>query len=786
MTNKASLQFSVVAGMALLCANAWAGLGKINVRSNLGEPLRAEIPLSGADAAATKIGLAGADTFREFQVDYSGILSSLRFAIVRRGNGAVLRVTSSQPINEPFLRFVVEAQGNGNRSVREYTVLLDPPEYSAARQPANLKQDLPTYADEHLAQRYRGRVHDQLGGAGSATRPGELTATPGASLASLARGVTPRGVSLTQTMAALVQANPRAFINGNPHLLRKGAVLKVPPSVMIKAISMAEAQSILTSHGTTAPAAEHKEASAKEPPTVPATTVHTPSATAGKSTSGVLKLMPAGEANASTSARLSDLENQVAARDKTLKSAEERIAALEAQLRSLQGGTVPPSVVSSAPMAAPAPAAHASAPAHQAAPVVTKPAHPAPIAPPKEEAGPSWTDRLLDNLPLIGGGAVAALLAALLGMRVVQRRRAGGATKTAAAGAAVRAPAVAATTTGHSFMSDFTRSFGEIDAGEVDPIAEAEVYIAYGRDEQAEEILKDALGRDPARHEVRMKLLEIYASREDKESFERVAKEMHAAFDGKGQLWAKAAALGQSVDPGNPLYQTAESPAPAAAPVAPIEALGGMIDLDQELMGMQPQRPIEEQAAPETLMPDFAESAAQGRQEEPQEDALRAALFGEEAEPATPITENMLDFDLDSLAAEAAQSAAQEKEKPPEASSNMLDFDFSLEEMPERSAAEPETPLGVFEPKSEPEPKQPPESPLGDFASLYDTEPEAPLSTSGILVSDDPLSTKLDLAKVYLDMGDSEGAREVLKELVEEAQGPLKDEAQALLTKLGG
>jgi pilus assembly protein FimV len=776
--------------MALLCANAWAGLGKINVRSNLGEPLRAEIPLSGADAAATKIGLAGADTFREFQVDYSGILSSLRFAIVRRGNGAVLRVTSSRPINEPFLRFVVEAQGNGNRSVREYTVLLDPPEYSAVRQPTNLKQDLPTYADEHLAQRYRGHVRDQLGGAGPATRPGELTATPGATLASLARRVQPGGVSLTQTMAALVQANPRAFINGNPHLLRQGAVLKVPPTVKIKAIRMAEAQSILAGQATAAPAAERKEASVKEPPTVPATTVRTSQATAGNSASGVLKLLPAGEANASTSARLSDLENQIAARDKTLKSAEDRIAALEAQLRSLQGGTVPPAVASSAPMAAPAPAAQASAPAHQAAPVVVaKPAHPAPVAPPKEEAGPSWTDRLLDNLPLIGGGAVAALLAALLGVRVVQRRRSGGAAKTAVVGVAARAPAVAAATTGHSFMSDFTRSFGEIDAGEVDPIAEAEVYIAYGRDEQAEEILKDALGRDPARHEVRMKLLEIYAGREDKESFERVAKELHAAFDGKGQLWAKAAALGQTVDPGNPLYQIVESPAPAVAPVAPIDPLGGMIDLDQELMGMQSQRPIKDQAAQEALMPDLAEPAAPSPQEEPQEDALRAALFGEgetKTEPAAPITENMLDFDLDSLAAEAAQSATQEEEKPPEASSNMLDFDFTLEEMPERSAAEPETPLGVFEPKSEPEPKQPAESPLGDFASLYDTEPEAPVSTSGITVSDDPLSTKLDLAKVYLDMGDSEGAREVLKELVEEAQGPLKDEAQALLTKLGG
>lgn len=781
MTTKASLKFSVVAGMTLLCANAWAGLGKIHVSSNLGEPLRAEIPITGADLNINKIGLAGPDAFREFQVDYSGVLSSLRFTVVRRGSGAVVRVTSSQPINEPFLRFVLEAQSNSSRSVREYTVLLDPPDY-AIRQPERIEQDVPAYADEHLSDRYRGRVRDQFGKAGAGTgRPGELRATPGATLAGLASRVKPHGVSLTQTMAALVQANPRAFINGNPNQLLNGAVLKVPPAVMVKAISQAEAKRILAGQGSAAP--EHKEAAAKEPPTVPALTVHTPAAPS-KQASGVLKLMPAGEANAATDARLNDLENQVAARDKTLKSAEERIAALEAQLRSLKGGVAPAAPVASsasAPVVAHAPAsapeaAHpvpASAPAHVVKPVV----HPAVIP---EPPAPSWTDRLLDNLPLVGGGAAAVLLAALLGVAIKRRRGGPGkpSTKAAVAGATARAPAAATPTptSGHSFMSDFTRSFGEIDAGEVDPIAEAEVYIAYGRDEQAEEILKDALGRDPARHEVRMKLLEIYANREDKAGFERVARELHAAFDGKGQLWAKAAVMGQTVDPGNPLYQTVESAAPTAAPTAPIEPLGGMIDLDQELMGMQPQQPIEDLTMPEDLAPDLAEPTAEGLPVDVPEDELRSALFGEEAAVEAPAPENMLDFDLDSLAAEAAQSATEE-EKPAETSANMLDFDFPLDEMAEKAAAEPEPekPIGAVE------------EPLGDFASLYDAEPTPPAEEPvGITVSDDPLSTKLDLAKVYLDMGDSEGAREVLKELVEESQGPLKDEAMALLAKLGG
>ena len=118
-----------------------------------------------------------------------------------------------------------------------------------------------------------------------------------------------------------------------------------------------------------------------------------------------------------------------------------------------------------------------------------------------------------------------------------------------------------------SFLTDFSQAgLGSIDTNEVDPIAEAEVYMAYGRDAQAEEILKEALIKDPGRHEIRLKLLEIYAGRKNLNAFEAVAGEMYAALGGQASpIWDKAAEMGRALDPQNPLYGEQSKTAAAAA-----------------------------------------------------------------------------------------------------------------------------------------------------------------------------------------------------------------------------
>src|SRR4029453_1491360 len=105
-----------------------------------------------------------------------------------------------------------------------------------------------------------------------------------------------------------------------------------------------------------------------------------------------------------------------------------------------------------------------------------------------------------------------------------------------------------------TFNSSFIPAASQLDSNEVDPVAEADVYIAYGREEQAEEILKEALRLQPDRHPVRVKLLEIYSRRGDKASFNAVAEELRDRTGGIGDDWERASKLGRSLDPANAMF----------------------------------------------------------------------------------------------------------------------------------------------------------------------------------------------------------------------------------------
>lgn len=733
----------------LFSTAAWGGLGGIAVRSNLGEVLRADIDLTGsAEDEIVRVGLASPDTFRDLQVDYSPALTSLRFALAYRSNGKpYIRVLSVQPISDPYLRFVVEAKTASGRSIREYTVLLDPLEYPnkaeaiersakaiAAAEPARLKPATP------------GAVRIPLPAPAAApvsAQPDFIVVKRGQTLAQVGRIARAEGATLRQTMAALVLANPSAFVNGDPATLKTGARLKVPTAATARALKPARVSEVLD--GFAAPVAK-PAVKAAEPllprPAVPASTAQP-----------VLKLEQPEQASA-----------PAAAQDAQLKAAQQKIQELEEKLKSLQMAASAASAMAAIPAesaSAPVPAA-ASAPVH-------KPAAVQPASAPEEES-PGLLDQVMDYLPLIAGGSAAVLLgvAAVIFMR---RRKKGIKAATEAAGASILGANTVGRVAGvdeagsNTFLADFTRTgMNGVDAGEVDPIAEAEVYLAYGRDQQAEDILKDALAKDPTRHEVRMKLMEIYASRQDKAAFEAQARELHAAVDGKGSLWSRAAAMGLSIDPSNDLYAGDASPvaAVAAAPVAAAAAAMN-IDLDSELMGEPEPLPQEAFVEPEAIAVD-------------DDDPLRNALFGE---PAVADVAPEPDLDLESLLAQPEPEAVQDEEPAPE-DKHMLDFDFNLD-----------TPEPVATPAPAPAPQAESVDDAFDFdMSTLDSlgsspaaEPAAP-SLDGMSLSDDPLSTKLDLARVYLDMGDKEGAREVLEELAAEAQGALKSEAEALLASL--
>ena len=137
-----------------------------------------------------------------------------------------------------------------------------------------------------------------------------------------------------------------------------------------------------------------------------------------------------------------------------------------------------------------------------------------------------------------------------------------------------------------SFLSDFSQGgMGNIHTDEVDPIAEAEVYLAYGRDEQAEEILKEAVIKDPNRHQLREKLLEIYHQRNDIGAFETLAEELYAALEGRGgDLWDRVAGMGKTLNPDNPMF-TGEGVPAGMASAAPTDM--DMLDMETTEEGDQ-------------------------------------------------------------------------------------------------------------------------------------------------------------------------------------------------------
>lgn len=570
----AKKKLSVLMLSVAFSSAAWAGLGGVVVKSNLGEPLRAEIELSGSDGDVQRVGLATLDTFRELKVDYAPLLSSLRFTLAQRANGRpYIRVTSLAPISEPYLRFVVEAKMPSSRSVREYTVLLDPVDYALPANPA----PAPVAArppSERLAPAPRlpppPRAEREAVNRASSDR---ISVRSGQTLHQLAASLALPNVSLRQVMAALLEANPQAFVAGNPDQLRAGARLKVPPLSQIRALGRERSNSLLA-------AGRAPQAAATAP--VAAAVTAAPAVALAKPAAAAEQLVKLEPVTAPASAPAVDASAVVSEQALQLQQAQQKITELEKRLNALQAAATPQP------------------------------------APPAEERGEPLLDQIMAYLPLIGG-ALAAVLLGLAAIIMLRRRRAAGTGHVGAASTlrkpSLHQPNTEPMTAGNTFLTDFTRSgTGGAEAGDVDPIAEAEVYLAYGRDQQAEEILKEALAKDPTLHEVRAKLLEIYASRQDRAAFEPHARALHDALGGQGTLWDKIAKLGRGIDPANALYGgvavAGEAVADSAFVASPMD-----IDLDNELMGSVPAAAA---AAAEPVAPAV------------DDDPLRAALLGDD------------------------------------------------------------------------------------------------------------------------------------------------------------
>ncbi|MDQ6618671.1 MAG: hypothetical protein M3Z31_03070, partial [Pseudomonadota bacterium] len=214
------------------------------------------------------------------------------------------------------------------------------------------------------------------------------------------------------------------------------------------------------------------------------------------------------------------------------------------------------------------PAAGAGAAASASSAATPKVEAPKPAVKP---AGTETTvvDEVLNAPPWALGAGALALLAGIGAIFAVRRRKSSSFEDSIISGTDIKSNTVFGSTGGgivntgeNSLSSDFSREgLSTIDTDEVDPIAEAEVYLAYGRDAQAEEILKDALKKDPQRQEVYLKLLEIHAQHNKPSAFDTVAAELYAVCHGQGEIWQKTVALGRQLDPNNPMFAEGGVPA---------------------------------------------------------------------------------------------------------------------------------------------------------------------------------------------------------------------------------
>ncbi len=636
-----------------------AGLGRINVLSALGQPLNAEIEVQASpdEISSMSAKMASASVFEQANVAFSPVISLIRVAVEPRGGGAVVKLSSDRPVSEPFVDMVVELNWSAGKLIREYTFLLDPAVSPSKAVSAVATPEVPRAAQAPSASPAPARAAAPASAPARASAPADAyTVQRGDTLSKIANANKPQGVSLEQMLVALLRRNPEAFDGNNMNRLKAGRILSIPDAADASAVPHSEAR-----REVVAQAADFNAYRGRLAETVrtqaPTDTGETQQQSSGRIAPRVTEaprpgddardqvrvsrteMKGAGEGGGSNQERLRMLEEDLAARDRALQDANDRLAELERNIAELQKlielknqgmaaaqasaeqaatPAEPAPAPAPAPVAEPAPAEPSAAPVAETAPAPAEPAPaPAPAEPPPSAAAEpvapapapeppkaaeppppppppapkpspapapvstSFADELFGN-PTLLMGAGAAILALLGGLAVMSRRRKA---NEAASQLAMGAPSelsmgggsVFGTSGGQSvdtgssvIQTDFSQSgMSAIDADEgVDPVAEADVYMAYGRDAQAEEILLDALKADPSRTAVHLKLLEIYAQRNSTAQFEATASELYSRTGGRGDDWARAAEMGRGIDPENPLYSETGVGAAAAAAAA--------------------------------------------------------------------------------------------------------------------------------------------------------------------------------------------------------------------------
>lgn len=911
MVQVRKLVVAIAAASALSSGMAHAlGLGELSVKSTLNQPLLAEIELTdanGINASQLVPSLGTTADLAQAGVTRRAFLSDLTFTpVINPGGKSVLRITSSKPVRDPYVKFLVQVLWPNGRAQREYSLLLDPPKFAdnaapapapapvaAPAQPPSVAPAVTAPAPVAATAPAATPAEAPLP-APAADKSAQYVTSNNDTLWEIAAKVR-NGGTIQQTMLAIQALNPDAFLDGNINRLKKGQVLRLPTAQQTTSLSQSQAVAEVAQQyrawreGRRTPAGTRqvdatRRASAGAAPAQVDARDNLSLVAAGNATSGqngaaadsdlANKLAVTQEAldttrrdNAELQSRMGDLQSQL---DKL-----QRLMALKNdQLAKMQAGAAAPPLANTAlantpPANAPLPATAVDAagapikPAGEIAPEdalaaaqVATPAADQPlavepvVAEPEAEADPFKA--LLDNpvmLGLIGGAAL--LILALLLLFLARRRNAKAEEDKHKRMARVLAEE-------SQFASDMdlnapTDGFDNLDVSSpsykmapaavaaaaanasrerpTDPLVQAEIHIAYGRMNQAIELLEESVREEPQRDDLRLKLMEIYAEQGNHKAFAAHERKLVAA----GKLQAEVAPapapqVAPVIVPPAAEPKVADTAAPvaavaaAAAVAATTAALSTELDakyLEELLADDEPEQAPVIEPEPEVdpldnefdLSLDALEAAPADEvvtvddlDDLLRDDSLSAVDTPVVTEPLSAVSaepDDLSDFDLDLADEDPALSTEDDfliglgddpldlGESEPEKTSVDLelpeDFDLSLadeietEHASEAFASEIDDVNAELDRLSQSLENPPLEEPAftSNDMSAFDDEPEF-----DFLSGTDEAATKLDLARAYIDMGDAEGARDILGEVVDEGDEGQKSEARELLASI--
>ncbi|VAX08990.1 hypothetical protein MNBD_GAMMA26-2234 [hydrothermal vent metagenome] len=874
------------------------GVGDVHLRSALDQAFDAEIDLLSVksdELDGVKVQLASPEAFARIGIERPYFLTKLRFKPSLNAAGkAVIHVTSHIAIREPFLNFLIEVNWAKGRLVREYTVLLDPPvtlknlplpvapPVIRAQAPvaSPLRSTPSAAASKPLAEDYPvPDVESQASDYG----PVQANET----LWRIAMDTRLSGVTVQQMILAIQRNNPHAFYGKNVNNLKQGVILRIPTREEIDFISVREAQTQFSTQvdewkgervsasaaeiGTGVGSVDEEEpisdvvAPADDKLELASATLEDAVATGADEaeTRAVARLEnslelareeneSAKQEQAELSEQVSELESQLADIERMLELRNDQLARIQAETaKNAEEGLLSElEAVQSTPT-----------------PQMDTAAQPDVAQSSDEDILSFIQEQIKQNLIVIAGVGGALVLLLLLILRRRQLADDDELQEGYFVADGTEATEVLGGETGEdtkipsademeaSLLSEFSHSeMDDVqdDTGEVDPVAEADVYIAYGRYQQAEELLRQAMQHNPDKLNSHFKLLEILFTKQDVDGFTALAEELHekGAETQDAGAWKQAQAMGHSLNPGHALFASAPEADVIAEPEPVSEVVDdggdfGLPDMDDSAtdfdlnaeLGEQDQQPVVDadsldfnldlgggQSEDEAANSDNAEVDAEPFVSETED--LADALSNFTAEPAQVKADDGLEGSTEDKAQDTT-AMARELEESLSAFTVDLDADAKGDEDllgGEVEAASIEVPtlslddlgdLDILEAEAEVEG-------LGDDVPVIPMEDLDDIDISGVDISDlddvggaeevlselpelpegsdfevdlmtelsdevgdaDEVGTKLDLARAYVEMGDEEGARNILDEVISDGSDTQKKDGQELLKRL--